>query len=96
MYDSVHRRQNTPETGWCYLSATSHGVTYLKTASSYSHPLSGYKAREAIFRLQFPDDEGGDYSRNQLRRNVPLQTTWRGSVEFYDVLLVFTEWIPFF
>ena len=78
MYDSVHGRQKTPQMSWCYLSATSHGVTYHKTASSYSNPLSAYRAREVVFRLQFPDDEGGNYSRNQWRRNVPRQTTRRG------------------
>ena len=72
MYDSVHRRQKTPQTSWCYFSATSHGVVYRKTASIYSNPLSGYKVREVVFRPQFSDDEGGDYSRNQWRRNVPL------------------------
>ena len=59
-------------------ATASHGVTYNKTASSYSNPLSNYIACEVVFRLQFPDEEGGDYSRNQWRWNVPLQTTRRG------------------
>jgi len=101
MCDSVHRRQKTPQTSWCYLSATSHGVAYHKTASSYSNPLSGYRAREVVFRPQFPDNEGGDCFRNECSPADHAARKGRGSgtpqnTEHCDVLLVLTDWIPFF